>query len=104
MKTFKYTLNFDCFKEEDKPKDLKEYPSNLVVAALRLRFKDGLSMDSQRRLFKIMDKMDNSKDFSVELEDAEFELIDDAFKNAKFPPELNKVVCQMYDFIDAARK
>lgn len=105
MKTLKFNLNFDFAKDKSEvPDKVSDYIGKLLTLALKLRFKDGLSMESQRKLFKILDKFDHCADNAVDLEDAEFELIDDAFKNAKFAPDMNKVLCQVYDFIDEAKQ
>lgn len=105
MKKMQWKLKLD-FASESEKKDTNEKKlfENFILAALRLGFRDGLSPDYQRRLFKVMDKLDavDPSCDNLDLEDAEFEMIKEAFDRAKFPPDNFRVVCQIYDFIELA--
>ena len=105
-------MNFkidSSFATEAERKDFnpKKVFENFLMGAMRLAYKDGIGMEYQRRIHKIMDKLDactNSGADFLELEDAEFALVKEAFDRAKFPAENHCVVCQIYDFIEAAKE
>ena len=100
MKTIKWKLDLSHLNEQEMGQltDKKIF-ENYLLTALRLGFKDGLSMDYQRKLFKILDKLEKTQIDSIELEDAEFEMVDEAFSRAKFNPEAVRLVNQIYDFL-----
>jgi len=103
MKKLKWKIDTSFFKDE-KEIGKKELFTNYLMQAAQLRFKDGLGLKYQRILLKVMDKAEAAKNDFLELEDAEFEFIKDCFDNAKFSPQVVKVVNQIYDFIENALK
>ena len=102
MKQFKWKLDTSFANEE-----IKVTPSQLFLSylngALTSAYKDGIGRDYLRRAFKISEKVEASTTDTIELEDAEFELIKEAFERAKFNPAIAKVVVQIYDAIDNAK-
>ena len=103
MKNFKWKLDFSFLEENQRPTDHAKWFENAFVGALMSRYKDGVSISNQRVLFKIMSKIEASETETIELEDAEFELIKEAFMNGKFNPAGYKVSCQIAQNIDDAK-
>lgn len=106
MKTFKWKLNFDFLEEDQRPKEQAKWFENALIGALISRYKDGVSISNQRLLFNIINKIELSEkglpNDTVTLEDAEFELIKEAFMNGKFNPAGFRVSCQIAKNIDEA--
>lgn len=90
--------------EKEREVDLKVLFISYLNGALSSTYKDGLKHDFMRRLFNISNKVEAADSDHVELEDAEFELIDEAFKNGRFNPAVSKVVVQIFDAIEEAKK
>jgi len=103
MKNLRWKLDISHFTDADTA-DPKAVFSNFLIGALRLGYKDGLGREFQRRLFKIQDKLDKASTDLLELEDAEFDMVKEAFERAKFQPEVVKTLNQIYDFIEEAGK
>lgn len=104
MKKFKWKMDRSVVKG-DKSENVSdaELFIGYMNGAFQSAFKDGLSREYMRRAFKISEKIEASKDGVVELEDAEFGLIDDTFTRAKFNSIISKMVVQIYDAIDATK-
>ena len=104
MKTLKFVVST---KKLNNPEgfDVKDIFTNNVMQGLHSLNEKGMTAADSRTLCKIMDKVDDvnaEKCDTLELEDAEFELVKKAFKDAKFPPNLCRVIGQFLDFLDAA--
>lgn len=85
----------------DKP--VSEVFLEWIVSALLSAHPDGLSFKEQRMLYKVLDKIEIAfKELkeTVELEDAEYELLKEAFKTAKLPITSCKVVNLFYDIFE----
>lgn len=104
MKKLKWKMDRSKFKgnKSENVSDAELF-IGYMNGAFQSAFKDGLSREYMRRAFKISEKIESSKDGMIELEDAEFELLEDAFTRAKFNPIISKMVVQIYDAIDAAK-
>jgi hypothetical protein len=104
MKNFKWKLDFSLLDDKnDLPNDVKKYVENLVLSTLNNRYKDGLDYKKQRELFKVLDKINQSTTDYVELEDSEFEFLEDVFLNSKFPPQFTKVINEIYNNVEEAK-
>lgn len=103
MKTFRWKIDTSFTKEviEITPQQLF---INHFYGALNTSYKDGLGMEYQRRVFKISDKVEKSTEDTVQLEDAEFDLLQECFERAKCPPALVKIWVQIHDAIEEAKK
>lgn len=104
MKKFKWKMDRSVVKG-DQSEDVNDADIFIgyLHGAFQSAFKDGLSREYMRRAFKIAEKVESSKDGMIELEDAEFGLIDDAFTRAKFNPRISKMVIQIYDALETAK-
>ncbi len=71
--------------------------------ACQSAFKDGLGREHIRRLYNICNRIERSENGTIELEDAEFEFLEDTFSRAKFNPLMSKMVIQIYDKLDDTR-
>jgi len=100
MKSFKWKIGLEFVKDEKV--DVVQIVTDHITAAMRYAYKDGLSWDCQRRLVKILDKIETDKTGTVKLEDAEFDLLKESFKRAKFPPATTRVLNKIYDAIEEA--
>ena len=102
MKKFKWKLDLTDIKGTENVSS-KDVFINYLNGALSTCYKDGLQRDSMRRLFKITDKLDHVEGDYLELEDAEFELIETAFERGKFTPQGVKIANQIYNAIEEAK-
>ena len=104
MKTFTWKLDRTASKG-DKAEATSDADLFLgyLNGACRSAYKDGMSNTLMRRLFNISNAIEKSKNGKIEMEDAEFSLIEEAFERAKFDPSVNKMVIQIYDSIDKTK-
>jgi len=102
MKTLSLVLDLSFIKDEANPPDLKKTWEGFVVNGCRTSYKDGIDLKMNAKLFKILDKLEKATD-SLELEDAEFDVIKDIQARAKFDPSANKVLNQINMRIEEAK-
>ncbi len=105
MKLISLKLNYDL------PKDNKEQAEVLTVdyllSAVNMKHRDGMEGQLRRAFGRIQRKCDEAieKKYDVlELEDSEFDLIQDCFEEAKFPAVLSKFINVLEAEIERAGK
>ena len=109
MKILSLMVNTDNIELSDEIKKLsiQEIMSRIIVTIINTyanqsRMK-GLTFDEQRRFYHMGDKFEQAieqKAESVELEDAWFELIKKAMKEANLPPD--RLLNRVYDLVENA--
>lgn len=101
MKSFKWKLDRSSIKGDaaEKISDAELFLGYLNGAS-RSAYKDGLGNNLMRRLFNIANKIEKSTDGTIELEDSEFDFVEEVFERAKFDPSVNKMVMQTYTAIE----
>ena len=108
MKRLKWKLDTSFASEQEKAAAEKEDPKQLYLSflngALNSTYKDGLRKDFMIRLFKVTEKVEKAKTSYVDLEDAEFSLVEEAFEKSKFPAKFQKILAQIYASIDEAKE
>lgn len=103
--TFKFKLDFSkILQEGEKEPNIKQVFLNIFDAALSSAYRDGLGKDLMRRSFNIGNKIEDAEGDTVELSDAEYELLKEAFERAKLNSNVKKLLIQVYDNIDEAKK
>jgi hypothetical protein len=106
VKVFKFALDLESVPEaERKDTNPKELFKSFFFGAVQSSNAQGLDMQGQRSLNKILDKVDAAQGVStVQLEDSEFEFLAKNFKAGKFRPQAYKFLNQIYDAIEEAEK
>jgi hypothetical protein len=105
MKILKLKLEYNL------PKGNSELPEVLtcdyLISSINMKYKDGLEGQLRRVFGRIQRKCDEAIDKKydvLELEDSEFDLIQDCFEDAKFPPILSKYINILEDEIERSAK
>ncbi len=105
MKMLALKLNYEL------PKDNKELSETLTVdyliSAVNMKYREGMEGQLRRVFGRLQRKCDEAleKHFDVlELEDSEFDLIQDCFEEAKFPAVLSKFINVLEAEIERAAK
>lgn len=78
-----------------------------LISAVNMKHKDGLEGQLRRVFGRIQRKCDEAieKDYdALELEDSEFDLIEECFEEAKFPPILAKYINVLEEEIERVSK
>ena len=101
MKTLNLSLDLSHIKDEQNPPDIKKTWEGFIVNGCRTAYND-INLKMSCKLFKILDKLEKATD-SIELEDAEFDVIKDIQERAKFDPSANKVLYQINNRIEEAK-
>lgn len=93
-------INLDYKQKEGSEMSNQELTFDYITFAVNQKHKDGLS-GSERRMFgRIQRKFDEAVEKltnTVDLEMSEMDFIRDAFRDAKFPPQLAKYVTVLED-------
>lgn len=97
MKLFKWKYNFE--QEGNDPKTVFE---DFFLGCVMSRFEKGVNLGQQRLSYKILNKIKDSQDNSVSLEDAEFDFVKDVLTNAKYNPRAYKIAVEVDDAIKSA--
>jgi len=103
MKKLKIELDIDKIKKCEeffKTTVSSELWVIMLHHAVNKLYKDGLNPQTQRRCFNLCNKLEECKESVIELEDAQFELIAEAFEKAKFPSLFGDTLEQIYEAID----
>ncbi len=105
MKTLKLKLDY-LLPEANK--DLPEVLTcDYIISAVQMKHKEGIEGQLRRVFGRIQRKCDEALDKKydvLELEDSEFDLIQDSFEDAKFPPILAKYINVLEAEIERAAK
>ena len=102
MKQFRWKLDTSSLGTELKVTDAQVF-INLLHIASNTAYKDGMGRDFMRRLYNVCNKVENDGVGTIELEDAEFELLKEMFERAKWGSRNMKLVCQVYDAIEGVK-
>lgn len=105
MKTLKLKLKYDLPKENLEKANV--LTCDYLISGVNMKHRDGLEGQLRRVFGRIQRKCDEAieKDYdALELEDAEFDLIQDCFDEAKFPAVLSKYINVLEEEIERAGK
>ncbi len=105
MKTLALKLNYSL---PEANKDLPEVLTcDYLISAVNMKYREGLEGQLRRVFGRIQRKCDEAieKKYDIlELEDSEFDLIQECFEEAKFPPVLAKYINVLEAEIERAAK
>lgn len=101
MKTLNLEIDLSFIKEEPKPNLIKTW-EGFIMNGLRTTYRDGIDFSLQRKLEKIFNKLEVSIG-TLELEDAEFDVLKDIKDRSKFDPSLYKTTIQCNQRIEEAK-
>lgn len=87
-------LSLDLSRISDENPDLKKIWEGFIIAGARTAYKDGIDIKMQSRLIKIIDKIELAND-SVQLEDAEYDVLKEISERAKFDPAYSRIGFQI---------
>ena len=101
MRTLKTDINYGT-KSVEGQKQLSniELTANYIQFAVDSKYKDGLNGQIRRMYGRIQRKLDEAiekETKKIELEDGEFEFLQDAVRDSKFPTGLAKFVAVLED-------
>ena len=97
------SLNLDLdlsFITGDKPK-IKDIWDNFLINGSRAAYKDGVDLKMQSKLVKILDKLKDEG--TIELEDAEFDVLKDIKERAKFDPNYARLGSRILQKLEEAK-
>lgn len=112
MKKFTYTLNLDLLRLNEKEKVFiaesgeKSILENILNQGLAGKYPSGMSTDKRRIYGRLLEKMDADTSGTLEIEEAEFDLIKEAIASdeARFLPEQTRLISQYLKAIDMAKE
>lgn len=111
MKTFEFAVDLTKLKLTEADRELFQKDNqrtvfeNVLNQALQMKSPNGLPTKEGRILSRICDKLDRAEEGKLELEEAEFDLIEDAFFNdkAQFQPAQYRLISQYQLAIEKAK-
>ena len=101
MKTLELDLDLSLIKTNEVLTNQSVW-EGFIIQGARSAFKDGVDLKMQSKLLKIIDKI-NSANGSVELEDAEFEVIKDIKDKSKFDVSYFRIGSQIMEKIQEVK-
>lgn len=112
MKTFRYRQDINTLKLNDTEKEFfakdgqKSVFENILNQALSTKYPQGIPAKTGRILARIYTKLDATEVDTLELEEAEFELVRDALtgEEARFAPQQFRLLSLYAAAIEAAAK
>lgn len=110
MRLFKYELDLDKLglteDEEKKKVNHKDTFDRYLQAGLNVVYGQGLDNKTSRVHFRIQQKLDASTDGTIQLEETEFDLVNEGFNSekARFDAKQTRLVSQYRQAIEGAQK
>jgi|SRR6185369_5791957 len=109
MRVFKFELDLAKlgFKDgEGKDVNQKVTFDRYLETGLAAIYPHGLDNKTRREHARILDKLDNATEGTIQLEESEFDLVNEAFNSdkAKFDPKQTRIVALYIKAVESAQK